>query len=118
MLADHGFGRVAGETASLLIKPAGSTGPLLVDRNAELSHKYFGAGILDTANISHAEFGISYFDIINGMDPPVRIMYGLYHWFPRFLELGSTASLTTYGIYEVAGDANIPENWTFIPVDS
>jgi hypothetical protein len=117
MLADHGFGRVAGETASLLIKPAGSTGPLQADRSAELSHKYFGAGILDAANIPNDEFGISYFDIIGGSEPPVRLFYSLDHWFPAWIEFGTSAALTLYGIYEVTGDASIPENWNFIPTE-
>ena len=117
LLADHGYGRTPGETASLLIKPAGSSGALQTDINSELSHKYFGASVLDAAGLPYDSLGISYFDLIDGLTPPVRIFYNLDHWFPAWLSLGTSARLNIYGFFEVSGDANIPENWVYFPFD-
>ena len=109
---DHGRRYELPETVSLFIKPQGSTGPLVTDTTTELSHTYFPAGILEAAGIPHTEYGISYFDIINGiaLAPPVRVMHVVGAWTaPMARAYGD------YGIWEIIGDANVRENWTFIP---
>jgi len=117
LLADHGYERVPGETASLLIKPVGCSGVMQIDTETELSHKYFGASVLDAAGLPYGEFGISYFDLIDGMMPSARILYSLDHWFPAWTSFGTSAILELYGYYEVSGDANVPDNWVYILFD-
>jgi len=128
MLADHGadrviregdpsFERLAKRTGSLLIKPFGSTGRLQIDTKTELSNKYLGASVLEAAGLPDLKTGLSYFDLINGAEPPVRIMYGTEQWILPWAEQGSSAVLNIYGIYEVSGDANKDENWALIPIN-
>jgi len=111
---DHGRRGEIPETTALFIKPKSSTGVLVTDTTTELSHKYFPASILDFAGIPHSEFGISYFDIINGLVPvpPVRILYVLGGWTP-----GMARTHGSHGVWEVVGDANNVESWTFVPDD-
>jgi len=111
---DHGLRDQIPETVSLFIKPKNSTGPLVVDTTTELSHRYFQASILDAAGLSHNDYGISYFDIINGVVPvpPIRELFVLgRHNEPHAKIEGE------YGVWQVVGDANNRENWTFIPRD-
>jgi len=130
LVADHGEGFIyegvpddsknveywaLGTTSSLLIKPAGAKGALLRDDSSELSHKYFGASILQSAELPHDELGNSYFDFIRGRDPLLRIKFGLEHWHTAWEEMGAEATLRYYGHYEVSGDARDPQNWNFIP---
>ena len=110
--ADHGRRYEIPETVSLFIKPQNSTGPLVTDTTTELSHTYFPAAILDAAGIPHSEFGISYFDIINGIvpAPQTRYMHVVGLWTaPMARRYGD------YGIWQIIGDANERENWTFVP---
>ena len=110
--ADHGRRYQLPETVSLFIKPQGSSGPLVTDTTTELSHTYFPATILDAAGIPHSEFGISYFDIINGIVPPprTRYMHAIGAWTAPLARIHGD-----YGIWEIVGDANNIENWTFVP---
>jgi len=109
---DHGMRGDLPETTSLFIKPKGSTGALVTDTTTELSHAYFPASIIDAAGLSHAEFGISYFDIINGLTPapPVRYMFVVGGWTAPMARI-----LGDDGVWEIVGDANQMENWTFVP---
>jgi len=99
---DHGLRDIVKETVSLFVKPKNSTGELITDTTTELSHKYFAASILELAGIPHSAFGISYFDIINGLVPvpQTRVLY---------------APGNEEGDLGVDGDANNLENWRFIP---
>jgi len=97
-----------------MIKPAGSTGELLFDTETELSSKYFAASILDAAGIRHEDLSLSYFDIINGTPPPLRIVYGLEHWWSAWVDHGLSGTLKYKGVYEISGDANNGENWRFV----
>ena len=112
---DHGLRNQIPDTVSLFIKPQNSMGPLVVDTITELSHINFQASIIDAAGLPHESYGISYFDIINGIVPaaPVRILYvlGRRHNEPHALIDGD------YGVWQVVGDANERENWTFVPRD-
>jgi len=111
---DHGRRAELPEMVSLFIKPKGSTGALVTDSVTELSHKYFPASILDAAGVPHEAFGISYFDIINGLvpAPPVRTLYVVGAWTTPIARIRGG-----YGFWEVAGDANDFTNWTFFPVE-
>lgn len=111
---DHGRRSEIPETVSLFIKPPNSTGALVTDTTTELSIKYLPATILDAAGLPHAAYGISYFDIINGLipAPPVRYLYVVGAW-----TAPNARSHGNYGIWEVIGDANNVDNWTFIPSD-
>jgi len=112
--ADHGRRYGIPETVSLFIKPQNSTGPLVVDTVTELSHTYFPAAVLDAAGIPHADYGVSYFDIINGVVPAprVRYMHVVGAW------TGPIARIYgDFGIWEIVGDANERDSWTFVPRD-
>jgi len=127
ILADHGqgngddFGSGIGVpvTTSLLIKPRGATGNLSIDTETELSNKYFAASILELAGLPHNELGLSYFDIIYGryLPPPYRIVYAFDSWWGAWWENDEMgrATIPLLGIYEIRGNANDRENWTFIP---
>jgi len=113
--ADHGIRSRVPETTALLIKPKGSTGALELDTVTELSHKYFQASILDAAGLPREESEISHFDIINGLvpAPPKRIVY-----VPGVNASAEFARIYgDYGVWEIVGDANVRENWTFVPMD-
>jgi len=127
ILSDHGqgngddFGSGVGVpvTASLLIKPRGATGSLVIDSDTELSNKYFAASILELAGLPHRELGLSFFDIIYGRysPPPYRTVYAFDNWWSAWWDDGGTgqATIPLLGIYEVRGDANERESWTFVP---
>lgn len=114
IIADHGswknilsthFSELAGEiTAALLIKPENARGNLQRDTKSELSHVNFRSSILQIAGLPREEFGLSYFDIIDGQLPQKRMFS---FWVGRF---GSNN-----GIYEITGDANDFSNWIFVP---
>ncbi|MCL2424850.1 MAG: sulfatase-like hydrolase/transferase [Oscillospiraceae bacterium] len=112
---DHGLREQIPDTVSLFIKPKNSIGSITVDTTTELSHINFQASILEAAGVLREGYGISYFDIINGVVPPpqARIMYvlGKRHNEPHALIEGD------YGVWEIVGDANNRENWTFVPRD-
>jgi len=115
IVGDHGLRWWYPETTALLIKPKGSTGALEVDSVTPLSHLYFPASILDAAGIQRDHFNVSYFDLINELKhvPPKRVLYvkGTFNTTPNARVYGD------YGIWEVVGDANEAENWTFVPWD-
>jgi len=112
---DHGLRWRIPETTALLIKPRGATGALTVDTVSELSNAYFPASILDAAGLPRSSFGVSHFDIINGVSPapPKRIIYvkGLNSATPNARMYGD------YGVWEIVSDASDVENWTFVPWD-
>jgi hypothetical protein len=112
---DHGLRETIPETTALFIKPKDSSGQLDVNNISELSHLYFQSSILEAAGLPYDEFGISYFDIINERvpAPPKRILFvkGLNSATPNARIYGD------YGVWEVVGDANRLENWTFVPWD-
>jgi hypothetical protein len=109
---DHGRRGDLPDLVSLFIKPKNSTGELITDSVTELSNKYFPASILDAAGVPHEDYGISYFDIINGLvpAPPVRTLYVVGAWTTPIARIRGG-----YGVWEVVGDASNLENWTFIP---
>jgi len=111
---DHGLRDQIPETVGLFIKPQNSSGPLTVDTVTELSHINFQATVIEAAGIPHASYGISYFDIINGVVsvPAMRELFVLgRHNEPHARIEGE------YGVWQVVGDANERENWTFVPRD-
>jgi hypothetical protein len=112
---DHGLRETIPETTALFIKPKNSSGPLAVNNIPELSHLYFQSSILDAAGLPYDELGVSYFDIISDRvpTPPKRILFvaGIHTATPNARIYGD------YGIWEVAGDANDLDNWTFVPWD-
>jgi len=112
---DHGLRDTIPETTALFIKPKGSSGSLAEDSITELSHLYFQSSILDAAGLPFQQYGVSYFDIINGLTPAPhkRILFvkGLNSATPNARIHGD------YGVWEVVGDANAAENWTFVPWD-
>jgi hypothetical protein len=67
------------------------------------------------ANLPHRELSPSYFDIIEGMAPPIRILFDFENWFGPWWNHGVAGELQFHGIYEITGDANKAENWHFIP---
>ena len=102
-------------STSVLIKPRGAAGELKTDNEAELSHKYFPASILELAGISHDTYGLSYFDIIGGAPaPPVRIIYALSDWWASYEAEGWSGAMASVGLFEVTGDSLDPDNWFFI----
>jgi len=115
ILGDHGLRWRYPETTALLIKPKGSTGALTLDTTTSLSNKYFTSSILEAAGLPNGEFGVSHFDIIDGAAPasPKRIIYvkGLNSTTPNGRVYGD------YGVWEIVGDANAKESWTFVPRD-
>jgi len=115
VMGDHGLRDRMPETTSLFIKPKGSSGELTPDSVTELSHRYFQSSILEAAGLPHMELGISHFDVISGVvpAPPVRRLYVVG---TRTAE-PSARIYGDYGVWEVIGDANVLENWTFVPVD-
>ena len=114
---DYGSGWNTPVLSGTLIKPAGSTGRLRFDNVTEMSNRYLAASILEAAGIEYQWLSPSYFDILNGDTPPYRIVFGLEHWWPAWWDPESSGMLTYKGHYEITGDANIPENWVFIPYD-
>jgi len=116
MGSDYGSGRGAPVTTSLLIKPVGGTGELIIDSETELSHSFLPASIIELAGLPHYEFGLSFFDIIYGRYlPPTRILYASYPWWHVWVEDGTSGMLPFLGHYEIIGDANNADNWTFFP---
>ena len=117
ILADHGSNEGAARTltSALLIKPKNSHGSLRTDKTSELSHINFGASILETAGLPREGFGLSYFDIINGKLPQTReyIPYMLLEK-DRFDK--STGKYQLFGKvrYQIIGDANNPDDWTYM----
>jgi hypothetical protein len=99
----------------LLIKPRDSSGELIIDTETELSNRYFAASLMEIAGIDHRELGLSFFDIINGTPAPVRTLYAFESWWATWTRQGLSGSINLSGIYEINGDANDAENWTFIP---
>ena len=112
LLGDHGVNTQT--TTGLLIKPAGSSGPLKIDFYAELSDKYLGASILESAGIPHEGLGVSYFDIIGGATPPVRTVYDQSYWWTA---RGESEMVSLRGVYEISGDANDFNNWKYIEAE-
>jgi len=115
IVGDHGVRKQIPETTALLVKPKDATGALKVDALTELSHLYFQSSILDAAGLPYEEFGVSYFDIINALAPvpPIRTLYvpGKHAATPNARIYGD------FGIWEVAGDANERDSWSFIPLE-
>jgi len=120
IMADHG--RVPAEayheidykltsaiTATLMIKPKNARGKLETDKTSELSHKNFGAGILEFAGLPREEFGLSYFDVINNRIPQTREF---------FLERWGIVRFNPKGRYIINGDANDFINWQYVPYES
>jgi len=116
ILADHGklpfgFQALANEqldapfTSALFIKPKNTHGSLIINSKSELSHKNFVAGIVEIAGLPHDKYGISYFDIIRGDLPQKRVLY---------LTMPLENKTALMGKYEITGDANNFENWTYI----
>ena len=103
-LEGRGFSSEPAATASLLIKPKNSHGKLERDTISELSHRNFGASILEAAGLPHKEYGVSYFDIINGELAQPR----MFHSYP-------SGKYQYRGRYEIIGDANDSKNWKHIP---
>ena len=95
--------------AALLIKNKDARGTLEYNDVAELSNVNFIPGVLEIAGIPHEQFGLSYFDIINGAQAPTRRYYHHTHWYLAFHD--GTNSITLQYIYEVHGDANVRSNW-------
>jgi hypothetical protein len=104
-------------TTGLLIKPKGSSGELVIDVETELSSKYFAASILELADIPHQGLSLSYFDLIGGTTPQVRVLYDFENWFGAWWNHGVAGELVFRGIYEITGDANNAENWQHFPAD-
>lgn len=110
IVADHGTQnniqetpQLAGEiTSALLIKPINASGDLKTDTESELSNVNFAAGILRIAGLQHEDFGLAYFDIIDGQLPQTREF---------FL---TRDKYKTRDRYIISGDANDFSNWTFI----
>jgi hypothetical protein len=94
-------------TSALLIKPPDSRGDLKFNSTAQLSHTDFAASVLQAAGLPHEEFGLSYFDVIEGDIDRTRTLY-----INRWRGLGTIWQM---GKYEIVGDANNFNNWTFIP---
>ena len=120
IMADHG--RVPAETwhkidyrldsaitSTLMIKPQNARGRLETDKLSELSHKNFGAGILEFAGLPREDFGLSYFDIIKNRIPQTREF---------FLERWGFFRFKPQGMYLINGDANDFKNWTYVPYES
>ena len=120
LLGDHGRQRTQEDiddlsraiTTAVLVKPRDATGELMTDSFFEFSHKYFGASIMDAADLPHSEYGVSYNDIIGGLPPPVRVKYDYNNWWQ---ERETTQYIRLNGVYEISGDANDFSNWVFIP---
>jgi len=110
VLGDHGVSGVP-ELTSLLIKPKGSRGELVINGNYELSHKYFAASILEVAGLSNDKPDISYFDIIEGAAPPVRNITDLSSWWTAWLDDEAQATMVIRRVFEVSGDASDAANW-------
>jgi len=112
IVGDHGFHAAPWyPTTSLLIKPPGATGRLMYNSEAELSNAYFGASLLEMANIAHSELGLSYFDIINGAPPPPRRFYHDWGWNSY---IDSKRTMAIWRIYEVTGDAMDSSSWVVL----
>jgi hypothetical protein len=94
-------------TSTLLIKPKNTRGRLKRDPIPELSHVNFGASVLQAAGLPHEDFGLSYFDIINGNLPQKREL--------SLLLLKGAPTDVPPGKYEITGDANDFSNWFFVP---
>ena len=93
-------------TTGLLIKQRDATGKLEIDSVAELTNKYFGASVLEFADLSHENFGISFFDIINQRTAaPLRQMTVYLDWWKE------DQIDETYAVFEITGNANDFTNW-------
>jgi hypothetical protein len=111
--ADHGIRESAMSTgtlnkevtSALLIKPANSYDDLKIDSFSELSHKNFGASILEFAGLPHEDFGVSYFDVINSGGTQVR------EWWYDSISVDNVMG----GRFVIEGDANDFDNWIFVP---
>ena len=95
-------------TSTLLIKPQNTRGKLKTDKEPGLSHKNFGASILDIAGLPREGFGLSYFDIIRDRKTQTREF---------FLERWGDIRLIPKGRYVISGDANDFNNWKYVPYD-
>jgi hypothetical protein len=74
----------------------------------ELTNLYFGASVLEAANLSHDSLGASYYDIIGGVEPPVRLGYVYSNWWNA---RDTTRMITLENIYEVSGDPGYHSSW-------
>ena len=122
VLADHGRNPIGQRwhdddypwdnvtTPTLLIKPKNERGALKKNSSAELSHTNFRASILQFAGLPYKDFGLSYFDIINGGLRQMRTHYWI-NW------IGSS-NYTLGEKYEINGDANNFSNWRYAPTDN
>ena len=109
ILADHLCDTRDYRATVLLIKEKGARGTLQYNDVAELSNANFIPSVLEIAGIPHEQFGLSYFDIINGAQAPIRRYYHHTHWWGAFQD--GTNSISLEYIYEVHGDANYRGNW-------
>ncbi|MCL2053269.1 MAG: hypothetical protein FWG90_02355 [Oscillospiraceae bacterium] len=99
LVADHRFLKKTIGTTGLLIKPRHTRGEMARNKTAELSNENFIPSVLELAGIPHEEYGLSYFDIIEGNIPQVRRRYGYGWWADN---------------HQIIGDANDLDNWTII----
>ena len=95
-------------TAVLLIKPQNSRGKLETDKISELSHKNFGASILEIAGLPREGLGLSYFDIIRDRISQTREF---------FVERWGDDRYIARGWYVINGDANDISNWKYMPYE-
>jgi hypothetical protein len=109
ILTDHGAHNIIpGSAACLLIKPAGVSGPLTIDTVTELTNLYFSASVLEMADISHDSVGVSYYDVIGGVESPVRLQYVYSNWWN---ERHTTRMIVLESIFEVSGNPGDPSSW-------
>ena len=126
IVADHGSRPLrlqemdlTGEiTSTLMIKPENARGNLKTDTSSELSHVNFRSGILQIAGLPREDFGLSYFDIIDGQLPQTRELssgykFGVINKNGKYRITGDPNDLRLIGKYEIKGDANDFSNWTF-----
>lgn len=115
LLADHGatnpYSEKKAVTTCLFIKPQGGHESLTINTEAELSNQYFGASILEAAQLSLSDLSVSFFDVIGGAPPPIRSFYSYSSWWGA---REGAQMIKLNGIYEINGDASDFENWRFI----
>ena len=89
-------------TTALLIKPANAVhAPLRTDNSCEMCNGYFSASIMEYAGLDHAEYGMSFEDIIRDHPQTERTLYLDFDKMPY---------------YTVTGDPyDFANNWTFHP---
>ncbi|MCL2079594.1 MAG: sulfatase-like hydrolase/transferase [Oscillospiraceae bacterium] len=114
IVSDHGrdHGDDGRSISTLLIKPRNSRGVMQEDSKTQLSGKYFPASLLDAAGILHHDFGISYFDIIEGKvkSPPRYFYLQNDYFFERFgTEMGNL-----FATYLIPDDASDLDNWRLV----